>query len=185
MALSINQVGNKSNLIKESYLNNDTVQFPLGCPVMWDLSSTVKTVSQTSTLGAGDGENAKLPSTVGSDKYQLVAGINLTYNCQINQYGLVAVHGYCPSTLVKLNSRATSTDSWASVQSVQSGQLLVPDFVNNVWQILANVAAQSTPQLVLLDSFASIASAASNASVGGAVTNLVSNGLYRSYVRYM
>ena len=169
-------VGNKSDQIIVNIKNAEaSATIPLGAPVMYNLSATA------ATQASDDGLAVVLPSTAAVAKYQLCAGVNTSYNLAVNYMGESLIYGYCPATLVKLTTRAASTDTWASVQSVASALLLTPDFTNNVWQTLANVAAQSSPQCILIDTIASIATAASTA--GG--TRVVSTGLYRSFVRMM
>jgi hypothetical protein len=166
--------GNKLDKVMVNIRNKEaTAVIPLGAPAMWNLTSTA--------VADMDGLDVVLPSTIGAANYQLCAGVNTTYNLAVNGYGEALVYGYSANTLVKLNTSATSTDTWASVAAVASGVILIPDFTNNVWQTLANVAAQSTPQNILVDVIASVASAVSTA--GG--TKLVSTGLYRSFVRFM
>jgi hypothetical protein len=143
--------------------------------VIWQLGSTSDT--------DGDGIDVTLPSTAGVINYQLWGGVN-TLALATGQFGEAIVYGFAPSTLVKLNSRATSTDSWTSMAAIASGVLLVPDFTNNVWQTLANVAAQSSPGLILLDAIASIQTAVSN-SYAAADTRVIVGGLKRAFVRLL
>ena len=129
--------GNKADKIIFNIKNAEaSATIALGAPVIFSLSSTA---------AADDGLAVVNPSTAAVANYQLGAGVNCTYALANNQMGEALIYGYCPSTLVKLGTRATSTDSWASVAAIASGVLLVPDFTNNVWQTLANVAAQSSP----------------------------------------
>lgn len=176
MAIRLNQVGNKAARVAITVANKETsATLALGAPAIFQLSATAD--------DPGDAMDVVNPSTAAAALYQLCAGV-LTSAIPVNQFGEAIVFGYAPSTLVKLNTRATSTDTWASVQSVASALLLVPDFTNNVWQTLANVAAQSSPQVILLDTIASIASAS---SIGGGTgdTRVVSTGLKRAFVRML
>jgi hypothetical protein len=170
--MRMKQVGNKREDMVGVILNGGLSTIPLGAPVIYKL---------TSTANDNDGVSVGLPSASGgAANYQLCAGVNQTYNLAVGYYGEAMIFGYCPTTLVKLNTRAATTDTWASVAAVASGVLLVPDFTNDVWQTLANVAAVSSPQCILVDAIGAVGSAASNAKTG-----LVSTGLYRSFVRMM
>lgn len=174
--MRIKNDGNKRDSVFVVVQNQEaTATMALGQPVMYNLSSTVN---------ADDGLDVVNPSTIGTIGYQLCAGVLATVNLIAGNYGESIVFGYSPSTLVKLASRATSTDSWSSYAAIASAVLLVPDFTNNVWQSLANVAAQSSPQVILLDAIASGATQVSNAG-GTGDTRLVSTGLKRSFVRIM
>jgi hypothetical protein len=162
-------VGNKADKIIFNIKNVEAVStVPLGAPVVFNLSVT---------SSADDGLGVVLPSTAGALKYNLLAGVNLSYQLAVNQMGEAILFGYSPKTLVKVNTRAASTDTWASVASVASGVLLTPDFTHNAWQTLANVAAESRPNLILLDDIATVASAASTA--GGSA--LVSTRMHRAF----
>ena len=164
-------IGNKADRLIFNTKNAEaSATIALGAPVIFNLSSTAN---------ADDGLAVVNPSTAGAGAYQLGSGVNCTYNLANNTMGEAIVYGFCASTLVKLGTRATSTDSWASIAAIASGVLLVPDFTNNVWQTLANVAAQSSPGVILLDAVASLALVASAAGV----TKVVSTGMYRSFVR--
>jgi len=166
-------VGNKRDHFIVNIKNAEaSATIPLGAPVIFKLSAAA---------AADDGLAVVLPATAGASQYQLCAGVNTTYALAANYLGEALIYGFCPATLVKLNTRATSTDSWASIAAVASDVLLVPDFTNNVWQTLANVAAQSSPGNILIDNIASIASVASSAGD----TRVVSTGLVRSFVRML
>jgi hypothetical protein len=167
-------VGNKRDNIILTYMNCEaSASIPVGAPVMHNMSATA--------AASTDGVCGVLPSTAGAALYQFLIGVNVSTNLAVNQYGEALAYGYCPSTLVKLRTRATSTDTWASVATVASALLLVPDFTNNDFQTLANVAAQSTPPMILLDTLASMATQAST-YLG---TAIVENALKRSFVRIL
>lgn len=170
-------IGNKPDRIAMVIRNQEaSAAIPLGAPVLLQL---------TSTLDAdGDGMDVVLPSTAAAINYQLIYGVNASYQLAAGQFGEAIVYGYTPSTLVKLNSRATSTDSWSSMAAIASGLLLTPDYTNNVWQTTAIVAANSTPQCILVDAIASIATAVSN-GYAAADTRTVATGLKRSFVRML
>lgn len=168
-------IGNKADAFIHVIKSQEaTAVIPLGAPVILQLNSTSDSV--------GDGVDVVLPSTAGAINYGLAYGVNLTYQLAAGQYGEAMVYGFTPSVLVKLSTRATTTDSWASVQSVASGLPLSPDFTNNVWQTGAVVAAASNIPCLLLDTIASIASAASNV---GTSFSLVSTGMKRAFVRML
>ena len=174
-------VGNRADKISVVIKNmeaSSSTTLPLGAPVIWKLTSTASTDTYD------DGRGVILPSTAGAINYQLLAGINMNQNLAQNLYGEAQTYGYCASTLIKLTSRATSTDSWASVATVASGLLLVPDFTNNMFQTLANVTAESRPNVLLIDTLASIATQASNAG-GLSDSRVISAGLFRSFISIM
>lgn len=168
--------GNKRDTFFVVVQNKEaTATLQIGQPVFYNLTGTAS--------ADGDGVGVVNPSTALVASYQLCAGV-LGNQLATGEFGYSLVYGYSPSTLVKLASRATSTDSWSSYAAVASGVLLLPDFTNNVWISAANVAAQSSPQNLLLDAIASAATAASNAG-GTGDTRVVSSGLKRSFVRMM
>ena len=168
--------GNKRDNVIIIVLNKEaTATLQVGQPVFYNLTGTAD--------AQNDGLGVVNPSTALVASYQLCAGVLLN-QLAVGQFGESIVYGYNQSTLVKLASRATSTDSWSSYAAVASGVLLLPDFTNNVWISAANVAAQSSPQNILLDAIASAATAASNAG-GAGDTRVVSSGLKRSFVRMM
>ncbi len=173
--MQFKQAGNKRDAISVVVVNKEaTATMVLGQPAFYNLTGTADT---------NDGVGVVNPSTALVASYQLCAGV-LQQQLAVGQYGISLVFGYSSSTLVKLASRATSTDSWSSYAAVASGVLLLPDFTNNVWISAANVAAQSSPQNILLDAIASVGTLASNAG-GTGDTRIVSSGLKRSFVRVM
>lgn len=173
--MQFKQAGNKRDGIAIIVQNQEaTATLQIGQPVFYNL---------TSTVNVDDGLDVVNPSTALVAAYQLCAGV-LQNQLAAGQFGQSLVFGYSPSTLVKLASRATSTDSWSSYAAVASAVLLLPDFTNNVWISAANVAAQSSPLVLLLDAIASAATAASNAG-GTGDTRVVSSGLKRAFVRMM
>lgn len=174
--MRIKTAGNKRDGVFIVVVNSEaTATLQLGQPVFYKLTGTADATN--------DGVAAVNPSTALVASYQLCAGV-LTSQLAVGQFGESLVFGYSASTLVKLASRAATTDSWSSYAAVASGVLLLPDFTNNVWISAANVAAQSSPQNILLDAIASVGTLASNAG-GTGDTRLVSSGLKRSFVRMM
>jgi hypothetical protein len=166
--------GNKPDRIIMNIYNAEvSAAIPLGYPVIFSLSSTA--------VAGHDGMDVVLPATATSASYQLGSGVNCTPLLAVKNYGEAIMYGYCENTAVVLRTRANSTTTWASVASIASAVLLVPDFTNNGWATLANVVAQSGPNVILVDNIATLASAAS--AIGG--TALVSTGLYRSFVHML
>ena len=167
-------VGNRADRIIMNIKNAEaTAVIPTGYPVIFNLSATA--------VDKGDGRDVVLPATAGSALYQLGAGVCASPNLAVGDMGEAIMYGFCSSTAVLLRTRANSTTTWASVASIASALLLTPDFTNNCWGTLANVAAASSPGCVLLDNIGTIQTAASAA--GG--TAVVSTGLYRSFVRML
>lgn len=174
--MQFKQAGNKRDSISIVVVNKEaSATLQIGQPVFYNLSGTAD--------ANNDGLGVVNPSTELVAAYQLCAGV-LQNQLAVGQFGQSLVFGYSSSTLVKLASRATSTDSWSSYAAVASGVLLLPDFTNNVWISAANVAAQSSPQNILLDAIVSVTTLASNAG-GTGDTRVVSSGLKRSFVRMM
>lgn len=174
--MRMKMAGNKRDIMAIVVLNKEaTASMVIGQPVFYNLTGTADAVN--------DGVGVVNPSTALVASYQLCAGV-LANQLAVGQFGESITYGYSQSTLVKLASRATSTDSWSSYAAVASGVLLLPDFTNNVWISAANVAAQSSPQNLLLDAIASATTLASNAG-GTGDTRIMSSGLKRSFVRMM
>lgn len=136
--------------------------------------------------GTEDGFAAVLPSTAGAAKTpELFAGVNVTAGTGVtpNGFGQFQCYGLCNYALVAQQTRAASTDSYASAAALSVGQPLQIDTVNNAFVIGSEVTGAMTivtgattatvavdfgnmkpPIAVMAQTLASAASAASTSS---------------------
>jgi hypothetical protein len=97
--------------------------------------------------GTEDGFAAVLPSTAGAAKVpELFAGVNVTAGTGVtpNGFGQYQCYGLCNYALVAQQSRAASTDSYASAAALSVGQPLLIDTVNNAFAIGNQVTGAMT-----------------------------------------
>ena len=146
---------------------------PVGAPVCFVMD------------GTEDGFAGVLPSTAGAAKTpELFAGVCVTAGGVLpNQFGAYQCYGLCNYALVAQQTRAASTDSYASAAALSVGKPLQIDTVNNAFVIdseftgaitivtgatTATVAANfgngKPPMFVMAQTVASAASAASTSS---------------------
>lgn len=148
--------------------NQDTVQINIGQPVILN-------------LGAANGINGVdvvLPSTSGA--INLITGLRYGVNCYnmpVGSYGEAIVFGLAQSVMLELQTRAASTNVWATGPARSVGEFLSIDTVNNMWvtatssflAVTASTAAAAAtivniPIAVLAQTLASYASSASTTS---------------------
>ncbi len=114
------QVGNKRDLIAVVIKNNDTVQINAGQPVVIQMD--------------GDGVDVVLPSTAGALNLVLGLkyGVNLR-NAAVGAYSEAIVFGFCNSLTLLRQTRASSTNVWATEAARSIGEMLTVDTVNNLF----------------------------------------------------
>jgi len=147
---------------------------PVGAPICYVMD------------GTEDGFAAVLPSTAGAAKTpELFAGVNVTAGTGVtpNGFGQFQCYGLCNYALFAQQTRAASTDSYASAASVAIGAPLQIDTVNNAFAtdaeftgaitivtgattatVAANFGNGKPPMFVMAQTLASAASSASTSS---------------------
>lgn len=155
--------------------NAETVNIPLGTPLVLNLSGTKQPSTDQNGKPAGfeDGLQVVLPATAGSPsctdyRYGVALG-----QIAPSQYGESQLHGVVAYAIIAYATRGASTDSWTSSASIAASKYLSIDTINNAFTTLANTYALSatsapvtTPPIAaqLIDSVASFAASASNTS---------------------
>lgn len=146
---------------------------PSGSPVIFVMNATE------------DGFGGVLPSTAGAAKSpELFAGVYASpYSLAAGVVGQAQVWGFCNYAVVVQQSRAASTNSFASAAALSIGQPLAVDTVNNAFQTSSQVTGAFTvvtnattdtvamnfgdgnpPMCVMAQTLASAASSASTTS---------------------
>jgi hypothetical protein len=115
---------------------------------------------------AGDGFSVVLPATAGAAKSNALAFGVATETMSVGQKSSAFAYGYSPYNIMRVATRAASTDSWTSSQSIASYALLGVDTVNNAFVTISASAGTGNWGVmgVLLQSIASIAASATNTS---------------------
>jgi hypothetical protein len=144
----------ESNLLVVT--NGESAEIAIGTPVCYAMD------------GTDNGSKVVLPSTGGVAKaHSLVAGIVVEKNLPIKlpKSGVVQVAGYCPYAKIVRQTRAATTDSWASNTAVAIGDLLVVDtLVNALNRTAAGAASAFYAGFMAAETLASVASSASSTS---------------------
>jgi hypothetical protein len=146
--------------------NADTVTIPPGSPIVLAMN------------GTQDGIAVVLPSTSGAAN--LIQGLRYgvsTISIPVNGYGEAIVFGLAQTLLLERQTRASSSNIWASEPARSVGEFLSIDTVNNMFvtatssflAVTASTAAAAgtivnTPIAVLGQTLASYASSASATS---------------------
>lgn len=123
-------LGNKPNFQDTIVKNNESSStISRGQPISYKLD------------GTDDGLGVVLPGTNGASMAQtLFAGVALN-DIAAGKLGSARIYGIAPYTIVTRATRAASSDSWTSSQSVASGVLLSLDTINNAFLLGATVGA--------------------------------------------
>jgi hypothetical protein len=167
-------IGNQAFKSFGNYKNAESsAVIPVGSPVCFVMN------------GTEDGYAAVLPSTAGAAKTpELFAGVSVTGpSVAAGVNGQLQVYGLCNYALFAQQTRAASTDSYASAASVAVGAPLQIDTVNNAFAVDSEVTGAMTivtgattatvaanfgngkpPMFVMAQTLASAASAASTSS---------------------
>jgi hypothetical protein len=167
------QVGNKADSVLMVIRNAETsATIPIGSPVTLVLN------------GTNDGLDVVLPNTAADAKNGAFKYGIATSSILAGAYGESLVFGFTSYALMTRMTRAATTDSWTSSQSVQSGIALGWESINNALVMNASmVGSLGTLQAncVLASSLASsAASASATTDTRTAITNAV-----RVFVRMM
>lgn len=120
MSINLNQ-GFKAQKITVGVKNAEaSVTMPAGSPVVLPMN------------GTNDGLDVVLPSTTASLKVvrALHYGV-LTSALNVQQYGVAVVFGFTPTLLLQRQTRASSTDVWATQAALSAGDWLTIDTTNN------------------------------------------------------
>ena len=150
-----------------------------------DEASTVIAVGSPAIFsmdGTRDGKDVELPS---SSSALLATGFFAgiaTREIAAGASGVLRTYGIVPSLTILRQTRAASTDSWASFLAVASGDaLIVNTVVNLMARHTAGIATHLLPYCVALASLASATTIASTTSV----TFLTSTGTMKAFLRSM
>jgi hypothetical protein len=162
------QVGNKRDIVAMTIHNADTVQIPLGTPVVLAMN------------GTNDGLDVVLPSTANSDNLSQAFWYGVAdRTLNVGDYGEAFVFGIYNNIVLEIRTRAGTSggSSWSSVSSIPQGCYLSLDTANNCFTtqvstygaVTASTAAAAatytySPKAVLNSSFASLAGVATSSS---------------------
>lgn len=167
-------IGTKPFVADINYKNGESsASIPAGSPICFVMN------------GTEDGFLAVLPSTAGAALTpELFAGVALTpISVVANAYGMARVWGLANYAIVVQQSRAASTNSYATAAALSVGQPLKIDTVNNAFATASQVTGSFTvvtnattdtvalnfgdgnpPMFVMAQTLASAASSASTSS---------------------
>lgn len=102
-------------------------------------SEATKTISKGAPCyyeldGTDDGLNVKSPSS-GSDllSHMFFAGVPAAKDLIAGAGDSIVAYGFVPALKITRATRAASTDSWSSSQSISAGVALTIDTVNDAW----------------------------------------------------
>ena len=175
-------VGNKCDDLQVVIKNNDTVQINAGQPVVLSLDGTTT-------------PDVVLPSTNGAAGaiYAQSYGVNLQ-NLAVGAVGRCTVWGFANNVFFISQTRASSTNNWATMAALSSGQYLTLDTVNNgfltgvstIQYVTASTAATPTTSTVRPIAMAaqSLASYASSASATSDTRTAITYAI-QAFVRFM
>lgn len=151
--MNFKTVGNKRDEQMIVVKNAETVNIPLGTPLVGQFN------------GTDDGLAVVLPSTAGAAKSNLLPfGVALD-NLDPAEINYSLVYGFAQFALVAVASRSATTASWATWASSASLAPLQINSVANAFSITATFSGSNfIPMAVLLDSVAAGTGSASNAT---------------------
>jgi hypothetical protein len=166
-------ITDKAQNTKEIVRNDESATIPVGTPVAYVFDAT------------DDGLAVVLPSTAGAAKaHTLFAGIVVdnALPTDLPKLGRVLRHGLCRVTKVMMQTRAASTDSFASYSAGAVGDVLVVNTVANcLLRTAAGAASAYQPIAILGETYAS---GASSASATSDTRTLISSSL-KTFIRSM
>lgn len=131
--------------------NNDAATISKGAPCILQMT------------GTDDGVLVCLPSTLPKGVSTLLYGVALS-DIAAAAIGEIQGYGFNRSTLLMRNTRAATTDSWASVSSFDIGLVLYAVSLNAFSASASIGSALSQAYAVLAETLASLASSASATS---------------------
>lgn len=141
-----------------------------------NLSVVVKNAESSSSIprgtpvalvfnGTDDGLGVVLPATSGAAKYGAYAYGVVTETLAAAAVGEAIVFGYVAYAIITRATRAASSDSWTSSQSVAQAVALNLDTINNAFLLGATVpGTDPLPKAALAESISSMAASASATS---------------------
>ncbi len=147
-------LGDKPNFLDVNVRNDEaSATLTRGQPVCYAIDATE------------DGLAVVLPATaLAATAQSLFAGV-LLQDLTTNRIGNARVFGVAPYTIVTRATRAASSDSWSSSQSIAKGVLLSIDTINNALLVGASVGASGyLPAALLAQTIASMAASATATS---------------------
>lgn len=151
------RIGNKPESLEIPVINGETSEVEPGTPVCFKFDAT------------DDGIEVVLPATAGAAKADtLLAGIVVEKNLPITlpKTGLAQVYGYCRVTKIVRQTRAATTDSFASYVAVAIGDRFVVNTIANAMSRSdAGVAGIAPGRVIAAETLASGASSASSTSI--------------------
>lgn len=109
------QNGNLGDVRMVVIKNASSITINAGCPTYFDFAAT----------GKGRGRDVIPSESAAASTGTIRAGMATKALAQY-ETGDALVWGFTPSAVIVGNTRAASTDTWASVASVASGALLIP-----------------------------------------------------------
>jgi hypothetical protein len=150
----MNQNGGGADRISLNIRNADTASIPRGSCVVLQAGD-----------GTKDGMDVVLPSSATTGVYGALYGVAMQ-DIAVGGYGEAAAFGFVPGVIIRRDTRAASTDSWASQASLAAWHVLAQDTVNNCFSTSAASQAASNfrPNALLASSLASYASSASTST---------------------
>lgn len=114
--------------------------------------------------GADNGLAVVLPATAGAAKSNVyMYGVALEQAAPGVHFSVLQF-GYCRNITLVRASRAASTDSWASVASLETNLYLVPNTLGNGFSSGGTTSGAGIVAAMLAESLAAVASSASNTS---------------------
>jgi hypothetical protein len=155
---------NKARVITEYLTNEDTVTMPNGTPVALVMN------------GTDDGFGIVLPSTAGAQKSQslFVGVVDAPSSASATSGGIasnfggdVIIGGLARNALIVMQTRASSSNNWATYSAISSGDALSVNTVVNAFSLFTQGSALTGlqyPNIVACQTVASGASSASAAS---------------------
>ena len=109
-----------------------TASIPAGTPVLLIMN------------GTGDGFNVKLPSSGSALLVSAFQNGVVDRTMAPNDYGIAQVYGWCNRSIVVQQSRASSTNNYATAAALSIGQPLSIDTVNNAFAIFVQATGGAT-----------------------------------------
>lgn len=150
-----------------------SASIPLGSPVCLVLN------------GTNDGLAVVLPSTGGAIKaHSLFYGI-ASEVITAGAYGETVISGFNNYVRILRQTRAASTDAWASVAAIAVGECLNVDTVNNVMVRSASIAASAfLPICIAAETIASATTLASTSFTTGDTRTAITSAM-KAFLRAM
>jgi hypothetical protein len=154
-------------------LNEDTVSIPAGSPVCYKMS------------GTNDGLGVVLPAQAGAGASSAICGI-VPVSIAVGEKGTAVAYGIIYNAKLVLQTRAATTDSFASLASIAKFSLLLVDSAGNRMQSAASVAQTGyLPHAFIAQTVASQASSASGAVTSAFSTATAVYTTVKAFVRMM